>query len=191
MLFSFSPPLPLSPLPLSLQLTDTIYRVELGGMAELPVPLARSAPFLAPVSRVSAARVTLDPDHLPLDYSQCLPGNAPPPPPPPPPPTSVPTGPPPTGPTSPPTTGQGLNALARAKGKTYFGSATDNGELSDAAYVRILSNNGEFGQITPGNSMKWDATERSRGVFSFANGEAIVRQAETNGQLVRGHTLGI
>lgn len=36
----------------------------------------------------------------------------------------------------------------------YFGSATDNGELSDAAYVSQLSNTNDFGQTTPGNAMK-------------------------------------
>ena len=49
----------------------------------------------------------------------------------------------------------GLNALAKTAGKKYFGSATDNPELSDTAYVAILSESYQFGQITPGNSMKW------------------------------------
>lgn len=31
-----------------------------------------------------------------------------------------------------------LNQLAKAAGKLYFGSATDNSELSDSAYVSIL-----------------------------------------------------
>lgn len=31
-----------------------------------------------------------------------------------------------------------LNQLAKAAGKLYFGSATDNSELSDAAYTAIL-----------------------------------------------------
>ena len=48
-----------------------------------------------------------------------------------------------------------LHTLAKAAGKLYFGTATDNGELSDAAYTAILDNNHEFGQITPANSMKW------------------------------------
>jgi hypothetical protein len=34
-------------------------------------------------------------------------------------------------------------------------SATDNPELTDAAYVATLSDNTLFGQLTPGNSMKW------------------------------------
>lgn len=37
--------------------------------------------------------------------------------------------------------------------------------------------------------MKWDATEKSRGSFSLAGGETIVKLAEANGQFVRGHTL--
>jgi endo-1,4-beta-xylanase len=50
--------------------------------------------------------------------------------------------------------GAGLNAAAVAKGKLYFGSATDNGELTDAAYLAQLSDTTEFGQITPGNAQK-------------------------------------
>ncbi|MFG2039514.1 endo-1,4-beta-xylanase [Dactylosporangium sp. NPDC048998] len=80
-----------------------------------------------------------------------------------------------------------LNALAAAKGK-YFGSATDNGELSDTAYTAILGG-GEFGQTTPGNSMKWDATEPNRNSFSYTRGDAIVTFAQQHNMKVRGHTL--
>ncbi len=83
-------------------------------------------------------------------------------------------------------------------------AATDNPELTDEAYVAILSNNKMFGQITPGNSMKWvcfkalvvspvfscrsqDATEPSRGDFTFAQGDVIANLAATNGQLLRGY----
>lgn len=31
-----------------------------------------------------------------------------------------------------------LNQLAQAAGKLYFGSATDNSELSDSAYTAVL-----------------------------------------------------
>ncbi|KAH8110176.1 endo-1,4-beta xylanase [Phellopilus nigrolimitatus] len=80
-----------------------------------------------------------------------------------------------------------LNSIAQAAGKLYLGSATDNPELNDTAYVAILSNNSEFGQITPGNSMKWDATEPSQGTFSFTGGQVIVDLAQGNGQIIRGH----
>ncbi|KAI5802377.1 endo-1,4-B-xylanase A [Pyronema domesticum] len=81
----------------------------------------------------------------------------------------------------------GLNSLATSKGKLlYFGSATDNGELTDIPYKTILSNSKEFGQLTPGNSMKWDATEASRGVFTFTKGDEIFSLAKSNGQLLRG-----
>lgn len=40
-----------------------------------------------------------------------------------------------------------LHKLAKAAGLQYFGSATDNGELSDVDYVNILKNTDEFGQI--------------------------------------------
>jgi endo-1,4-beta-xylanase len=82
-----------------------------------------------------------------------------------------------------------LNTLAKAKGLKYFGSATDNPELTDASYVAILSNTSEFGQITPGNSQKWDAIEPSQNTFTYSGGDAVVSLAQNNGQLVRCHNL--
>jgi endo-1,4-beta-xylanase len=82
-----------------------------------------------------------------------------------------------------------LNTLAKAKGMKYFGSATDNPELSDAAYIAILSDTAEFGQITPGNSQKWDSIEPSQNTFSYTGGDAIVSLAQGNGQLLRCHNL--
>lgn len=102
-------------------------------------------------------------------------------------PQSTPASPTSTAAPAPAPSGTGLNALAKAAGKLYFGTATDNGELSDTAYTAILDNNKEFGQITPANSMKWDATEPTRGTFTFSGGEQIANLAKTNGQLLRGH----
>ncbi|KAJ5662577.1 uncharacterized protein N7477_010193 [Penicillium maclennaniae] len=83
----------------------------------------------------------------------------------------------------------GLNTAAVAAGKVYFGSATDNPELTDTAYVKQLSNTDDFGQITPGNSQKWDATEPSQNVFTFTQGDTIANLAEANGQKLRCHNL--
>lgn len=79
-----------------------------------------------------------------------------------------------------------LHDLATAQGR-YFGSATDNPELPDAAYAEILGS--EFGQITPGNSMKWDTIEPVQGQFDFTKGDVITDFAQQHGQTVRGHTL--
>ncbi|KAI0368016.1 hypothetical protein BV20DRAFT_949130 [Pilatotrama ljubarskyi] len=113
-------------------------------------------------------------------YSQCLPGSAAPAP------TTTPSSPS-TTPSSPAPTASGLHTLAKAAGKLYFGTATDNPELSDTAYVAKLDDNKEFGQITPGNGMKWDATEPTRGTFTFSGGDVISNLAKQNGQLLRGH----
>ena len=47
------------------------------------------------------------------------------------------------------TSDAGLANVAVAAGKKYFGSATDNPELTDTAYVAQLSNTNDFLQITP------------------------------------------
>lgn len=80
-----------------------------------------------------------------------------------------------------------LHQLIKSKGKTYFGTATDNPELTNQAYLANLDDNTMFGQITAANSFKWDATEPSRGVFTFANADTIANLARNNGQLLRGH----
>jgi endo-1,4-beta-xylanase len=79
-----------------------------------------------------------------------------------------------------------LGQHAAARGK-YFGSATDNPELTDAPYVSILSS--EFNQITPGNTMKWQYTEPQQGQFSYGQADTVVNLARSNNQSVRGHTL--
>ncbi|GIH03082.1 hypothetical protein Rhe02_11490 [Rhizocola hellebori] len=79
-----------------------------------------------------------------------------------------------------------LGASAAEKGR-YFGAAIAAGKLNDSNYVTIL--NREFNSVTPENEMKWDATEPSRGSFSYANADRIVSHARSRGMSVRGHTL--
>ncbi|MGW6792559.1 endo-1,4-beta-xylanase [Streptomyces chartreusis] len=79
-----------------------------------------------------------------------------------------------------------LADLAERHGR-YFGSATDNPELVDEPYTELLGS--EFDQITPGNGMKWYATEPQQGVFDFTKGDEIVALARADHQKVRGHTL--
>jgi endo-1,4-beta-xylanase len=79
-----------------------------------------------------------------------------------------------------------LGASAAASGR-YFGTAVNSGKLSDSTYSTILAR--EFGMVTPENEMKWDATEPSRGTFTFGNADAIVSRATSIGARMRGHTL--
>jgi endo-1,4-beta-xylanase len=85
-------------------------------------------------------------------------------------------------------TGNGqLDSKFKAKGKLYFGTEIDHYHLSNTPLTNIVKSS--FGQVTPENSMKWDAIEPSRGSFSYANPDAVVSFAQANGKLVRGHTL--
>ena len=79
-----------------------------------------------------------------------------------------------------------LHTLAKAAGKLYFGTATDNPELTDTAYTAILENPHMFGQLTPANAMKWEDTEPEQGVWTFTEGDQIANLAKTNGMLLRG-----
>lgn len=79
-----------------------------------------------------------------------------------------------------------LDSLAERTGR-YYGSAVDNPELGDTAYADLLGT--EFGTTTPGNGMKWYATEPRRGVFDFTAGDEIVAYAQAHKLKVRGHTL--
>jgi endo-1,4-beta-xylanase len=79
-------------------------------------------------------------------------------------------------------------AQAAEKSGRYFGSATDNPELSDSTYVNILTG-GEFDMITPGNAMKWQYTEPTQGTFSWTSADQIVTLAQQHNIPLRGHTL--
>ncbi|MET9680597.1 non-reducing end alpha-L-arabinofuranosidase family hydrolase [Streptomyces coeruleorubidus] len=79
-----------------------------------------------------------------------------------------------------------LGAQAAQSGR-YFGTAVAAGRLGDGTYTGILDR--EFNSVTPENEMKWDATERSRGQFTFGAADQIVNRAAARGQRVRGHTL--
>ena len=79
-----------------------------------------------------------------------------------------------------------LGASAAAKGR-YFGVAVAVNKLSQSAYSTIVDR--EFNAVTPENEMKWDATEPSRGTFSYSAGDTLVSHAKAHGQKVRGHAL--
>ncbi|KAB8195893.1 1,4-beta-xylanase [Nonomuraea phyllanthi] len=46
-----------------------------------------------------------------------------------------------------------------------------------------------FNGVTPGNALKWDATEPSEGEFDFTDGDYLVDFATRHGMTIRGHTL--
>ncbi|KAI0175982.1 family 10 xylanase [Hypoxylon sp. FL1284] len=79
-----------------------------------------------------------------------------------------------------------VDEMIKAKGKLYFGTATDQNLLQGKSASVIQA---DFGQVTPENSMKWDATEGSQGNFNFAGADYLVDWATQNNKTIRGHTL--
>lgn len=84
---------------------------------------------------------------------------------------------------------QGLNSLARAAGKLFFGTAIDTNNFNDAAYMKIVSDPNEFGILVPENSMKWQPTEPTQNNFVFSGPDQVRALATNNGQTFRCHTL--
>ncbi|WP_308201464.1 endo-1,4-beta-xylanase [Sphaerisporangium perillae] len=62
------------------------------------------------------------------------------------------------------------------------------------AWAQTLGEHGElltrhFDSVTPGNALKWDATEPREGEFTFDEGDHLVDYAAEHGLKFRGHTL--
>ncbi|BBA97309.1 putative endo-1,4-beta-xylanase [Actinacidiphila reveromycinica] len=78
-----------------------------------------------------------------------------------------------------------LRTLAEAKG-VYMGTALTAGELTGTS-ASIAST--QFDEVTPGNEMKWDTVEPTRGTYNWGPGDQIVGFAQQHGMQVRGHNL--
>src|SRR5690349_4549441 len=68
-----------------------------------------------------------------------------------------------------------------------IGTAVTPFELDNAAYRKITGD--QFSTVTPGNEMKWQVVEPTRGTYDWSAADRLVNFAEAHGQLVRGHTL--
>ena len=79
-----------------------------------------------------------------------------------------------------------LRAAAAQAGR-LIGAAVGASHLSEAAYATTAA--AAFDFMTPENEMKWDVTEPTQNVFTFAGGDAITAFAQQNGMKVKGHTL--
>lgn len=79
-----------------------------------------------------------------------------------------------------------LPQLAEANGRYMGGEITGN-LLSNTTVTGLAGT--QFDMITPGNEMKWDTTEPSRGSFNFAPGDQIVTFAQSHSMRIRGHNL--
>jgi endo-1,4-beta-xylanase len=79
-----------------------------------------------------------------------------------------------------------LAQLAETDG-LYMGTAMTQNMLSNPTITNIAGT--QFDMVTPGNEMKWDTTEPSRGSFNFGPGDQIVSFAQTHQMRIRGHNL--
>ncbi len=64
-----------------------------------------------------------------------------------------------------------IDALMKAKGKLYYGTATDRNRLTAGSNAAIIAAN--FGQVTPENSMKWESLNRRQGGYNTADGDYL------------------
>jgi len=65
-----------------------------------------------------------------------------------------------------------IDTLIKAKGKKYFGVATDKNRLTAGSNAAIIQAN--FGCVTPENSMKWDTTECTLAPFAMRREREIM-----------------
>lgn len=85
-----------------------------------------------------------------------------------------------------------LSELAAARGR-FVGSILNsewfNNSLGSDATIYESTHKANFNIVVAENEMKFDATEPSRGSFSFTKGDKLMAYAAANGMQVRGHAL--
>ncbi|MFB9237654.1 endo-1,4-beta-xylanase [Plantactinospora siamensis] len=79
-----------------------------------------------------------------------------------------------------------LRALAAPTG-LRFGTAVVPSDFDNPAYAKVVGE--QFSVLTPGNEMKWQLVEPTRGTYDWSGGDRVVTFAQAHDQLVRGHTL--
>ena len=79
-----------------------------------------------------------------------------------------------------------LAQLAEANG-AYMGTELTQNLLSQPTVTNIAGT--QFDMVTPGNEMKWDTVEPSRGTSNFGPGDSIVAFAQAHNMRIRGHNL--
>jgi endo-1,4-beta-xylanase len=79
-----------------------------------------------------------------------------------------------------------LRALSAQVG-LRVGTAIIPFDLDNAPYRQVAAD--QFSTVTPGNEMKWQVVEPTRGTYDWSGGDRLVQFAQQHGQLVRGHVL--
>src|SRR3954453_12597480 len=79
-----------------------------------------------------------------------------------------------------------LRALA-APINLRIGTAVVPYDLDHPDYAKIAAE--QFSSVTPGNEMKWQVVEPTKGTYDWSGGDRLVAFAQQHRQLVRGHTL--
>ncbi|KAK0658697.1 family 10 putative glycoside hydrolase [Cercophora samala] len=82
---------------------------------------------------------------------------------------------------------QSIDALFKAKGKEFYGTATDQGRLQAGRNAAIIEAN--FGQVTPENSMKWESINPRQGQYNWGQADYLVNWATQRNKTIRGHTF--
>ena len=80
-----------------------------------------------------------------------------------------------------------LRALAEEAGIEIGVAVNADLLASNGKYRNIV--NTQYSSVTAENVMKWEALNPAQGVYDWAAAEALIANAEANGQVVRGHTL--
>jgi len=79
-----------------------------------------------------------------------------------------------------------LRTLGSAVGLP-IGTAVIPFDLDNPDYAQITAD--QFSVVTPGNEMKWQVVEPTRGTYDWSAADRLVSFAEQHGQRVRGHVL--